>query len=198
MKKFSQRGILLFGVMLAVCAFVPSMASAASWSPVGGAAHQLFSPNLAFTSTVPGVGQLGSQCNRSEFTGSVVTFNTIEITAGSFADCMGTFGEGNCTVTATGARFPWTATATATDNVQIHGVHVTAVFENTPGNAQACAVPTTVTLTGTLTGGSWNPTSNEVTLEHENGLTSHSALGSQTLNVSGTIRDTAGTLRMLM
>jgi hypothetical protein len=198
MKSFSQRGLLLFGVMLAVSAFVvPSMASAASWFQVG-TTHQLFSPNLSFTSTIGGLGQLGSSCNGSEFDADVVSANTIEITSGRFVDCMGTFGESQCTVTATGTGFPWTATATATSNVQIHGVHVTAVFENTPGNANACQIATSVTLTGTLTGGSWNPTSNEAFFVHNDGLTAHSILGSTAANVTGTIRDTSGTLRMFM
>jgi hypothetical protein len=200
MKKFSQRGLLLFGVMLAVSAFVvPSMASAASWFQVG-TTHQLFSPNLAFTVNV-GV-TLGSQCNGSEFDASVFSANTIEITSGRFVDCMGTFANSQCTVTATGTGFPWTATATSTSNVQIHGVHVTAVFENTPGNGAACQVPGTATLTGTLTGGSWNPTSNVVLLTDPEamGLTAHiSPLGvSAPAFVTGTIRDTSNTLRMFM
>jgi hypothetical protein len=199
MKKFSQRGVLLFGVMLAVCVLVPSLASAASWSPVG-THRQLFSPNLSFTATVPVLGQSGSLCAASEFTGDVATSNTIEITNAVFTRCMGTIGAVNCTSTPTGANFPWTATATSTTDVQIHGVDVTVVFENTPGNATACPNPGTIRVTGTLTGGSWNPTSNEVTLEHELGLTAH-VLGTGlngVATVDGTIRDTSGSLRMFM
>ena len=200
MKKFSQRGLLLFGVLLVVSAFVvPSMASAASWFQVG-TTHQLFSPNLSFTATFPVIGQGGSSCNGSEFDGDVVNANTIEITSGRFVDCMGTIGQSNCTVTATGTGFPWTATATATSNVQIHGDNVSAVFENTPGNPNPCQTATTITLTGTLTGGSWNPATNEVlaTDPQTHGLTA-SALGlSVPAFVIGTIRDTTNTLRMFM
>jgi hypothetical protein len=202
MKKFSQRGVLLFGAMLAVCAFMPSMASAASWFQVG-TNHSLFSSNLNFTTNIPTIGgQVGSQCNRTEFTTSVVNTNTIEVTAGGFADCMGTLGQNQCTATATGNNFPWTATATSTTNVQIHGVHVTVVFENTPGNLNACQVPGTVTLTGTLTGGSWNPANNTLNLSDSqtDGLTAH-VLGTPlfaSAYPSGTVRDTAGTLRMFM
>jgi hypothetical protein len=57
-------------------------------------------------------------------------------------------------------------------------------------------------LTGTLTGGSWNPTSNELTLTDPEsmGLTAHiSPAGvSASAFVSATIRDTSGTLRMFM
>jgi hypothetical protein len=202
MKKFSQRGLLLFGVMLAVSAFVvPSMASAASWFQVG-TTHQLFSPNLAFTATLPVLGQAGWQCNGTEFDADVVTANTIEFTSGRFVDCMGTQGQSNCTVTATGTGFPWTATATATTNVEAHGGRITAVFENTPGNPNACQTAATITLTGTLTGGLWNPTTNELLLTdpQTHGLTEH-VLGTG-LNasafVSGTFRDTTNTWRMFM
>jgi hypothetical protein len=200
MKKLSQRGLLLFGVMLAVSAFVvPSMASAASWFQVG-TTHQLFSPNLSATATFPILGQTGWTCKGAELDVDVVSANTIEITSGRFNDCMGTLGQSNCTVTATGNNFPWTATATSTTNVQIHGVNVTQVFENTPGNPNPCQTASTVTLTGTLTGGSWNPVTNElfVTDPQTHGLTA-SVLGiSAPEFVSSTFRDTTGTLRMFM
>ena len=200
MKRLSQRGLLLFGVLLAVSAFVvPSMALAASWFQVG-TTHQLFSPNLSATGTLPIIGQTGWTCNGAELDADVVSANTIEITSWRFNDCMGTQGQSNCTLTATGTGFPWTATATATTNVQIHGVHVTLVFENTPGNPNPCQNPSTFTLTGTLTGGSWNPATNEVLLTEAHGLIAH-VLGTG-LNaaqfVTGTIRDTTNTLRMFM
>jgi hypothetical protein len=201
MKTFSQRGVLLFGVMLAVCAFVPSLASAASWFQVG-THHELFSPNLSFTATFPIIGQAGSQCNATELTGDVVSANTIEITGAVFKDCMGTFGQSQCSATPTTNSFPWTVTATSTTNVQIHGLDVSVVFENTPGNPNACQTPGTVRVTGTLTGGSWNPATNEVFLSdpQSDGLTAH-LLGtglSAPAFVTGTFRDTSGTLRMFM
>jgi hypothetical protein len=205
MKKFSQKGVLLFGVMLVVCAFAPSMASAASWSPVG-TAHQLFSPNLSFTTTVPALGgALGSSCNVSEFTGSVVSANAINITAAVFRNCMGTGVEANCTVTPTATGLPWTATATSTTNVQIHSVNVTVQFENTPGNPVACAAGTSTSVTGTLTGGSWAPgatiAGNELFFQHDDGLTSHTTaptIASNAAFVKGTFRDTTNTLNMFM
>jgi hypothetical protein len=198
MKMLSQRGVLLLGVMLAVCGFVPSMASAASWSVIG-TTHQLFSPNLSFTTTLPAVGQVGWLCNGSELDADVVSANTIEITSARFSECRGTFVLNACTLTMTAAGLPWTATATATANVQIHGVDVGMVFENTPGNPTACALPFTSTLTGTLTGGSWNSASNELFLQHADGLTAHNAVlgGVSTLvGVTGTYRDTTNTLTM--
>jgi hypothetical protein len=196
MKKFAQRGVLLFGVMLAVSAFVvPSMASAASWFQVG-TTHQLFSPDLNFTATVPILGQLGSACAASEFDADVVSANTIEITSAVFTRCMGIVNEANCTATPTAQNLPWTATATNTTNIQIHGIDVSVVFDNTPGNPTACAAATTARVTGTLTGGSWNPTSNELFFQHDDGLVSHGATGTTPAFVTGTFRDTSGTLRV--
>jgi hypothetical protein len=110
---------------------------------------------------------------------------------------MGTFAEANCTVTQTAQNLPWTATATNTTNIQIHGVDVNVLFENTPGNPTACALPTTWRVTGTLTGGSWNAANNELFFQHDDGLTIHTAqFGSSAFFVTGTIRDTSGTLRV--
>jgi hypothetical protein len=208
MKKLSQRSVLLFGVMLVVCALVPSMASmasAASWFQVG-TTHQLFSPNLAFTAhTSPLGGGAGWQCNASEFDADVVNTNTLEITDGRFVDCHGLVGTviANCTVTSVPTNFPWTATATSTTDIQIHGIRVDILFENTPGNANSCSGLGAKSLwTGTLTGGSWNPASNDVLLANGRGLTMHFlGLGGPSFSettVAGTIRDTAGTLRMFM
>ncbi len=201
MKNLSQRGVLLFGVVLAVCVFVvPSLASAASWSPIN-TTHHLFSPNLGFNVTSGPVGGAGWACAGSSFDVDVVNANTIEVTRGGFQGCMGTFNAVNCTATPVGT-FPWTATATSTADVQIHGVNITVLFENTPGNPTACPIfGSQITLTGTLTGGSWNPTSNELTLFGSTNLTAH-FLGTGGLNApafaQGTLRDTSGTLRMFM
>jgi hypothetical protein len=107
----------------------------------------------------------------------------------------------NCTATSKGTNFPWTATATSTTNIQIHGISVDILFENTPGNPTTCpALGAKALLTGTLTGGSWNPATNEAFLVNETGVTAHFlGLGFASFSettVSGTIRDTQGTLRM--
>jgi hypothetical protein len=201
MKSFSQRGLLLFGVLLVVCAFGPSMASAASWSPIG-TTHQLFGTDVLFSAVPTPLGAAaGSTCVASEFDSDVVSANTIVITDARFKDCMGSGAAGNCTATVSSTGLPWTATATATSNVQIHGVNIDVLFENTPGNPNACAAPgAKVLLTGTLTGASWQPATNQVQLAGATGLTAH-FLGFNTSSpttVQGTIEDTAGTLRMFM
>jgi hypothetical protein len=199
MTNLSQRGILLFGVMLAVCGLVPSLASAASWSAVG-TTHQLFSSNFEVTVHSGAFGHNGWRCNAVEFDVDVFSANTIEVTRGNIQNCHGTFNALNCTLTEAPTGFPWTATATSTTNVQVHGIDVDVLYENTPGNPNACpAIGAKVRWTGTLTGGSWNAASNDLSLVTEPGVTAHSIVpagpSSQT-TTSGTFVDTANTLRV--
>jgi hypothetical protein len=193
MKKFSQKGLLLFGVMLAVSAFVmPAMASAASWSPVG-TTHQLFSSNLSFTSHGGPLGHAGSSCAGSEFDADVTSAQVLTITSGRFSNCTGTGGAANCTVTPVQTGV-WTATAIATTNIQIHNFNVDALFEGITCQANGAKA----LVTGTLTSGSWIPAGNEAVFTSATDLTIH-FLGvglSSTMTVSGTLRDTTGTLRM--
>jgi hypothetical protein len=51
---------------------------------------------------------------------------------------MGNGAAANCTATLTPTGFPWTATATSTTNIQIHGINIDVVVENTPGNPVLC------------------------------------------------------------
>ena len=202
MKKFSRKSVLLFGVVFAVCAFVvPSMASAASWSVVG-TTHQLTSNNFAFTSAVPI--DAGWSCATTQFDADVASASTIEITGARFDNCAGTGSATGCTVTKTGTRFPWTMTAPSTTDIQIHGIHVDVRFETRPpGLVTPCALHgIDITLTGTLTGGSWDPSSTganrRLTLRNAPGLTATSILGSNPAVMTGDIRDPAGTLNLFM
>jgi hypothetical protein len=177
MKKFSAKSGLLFGVMLAVCAFVvPSMASAASWSGLG--THQLFSPNLSFQAVLNGQNS-GSSCADSRFDADVVNAAVVEITGARFLNCTGTLAAADCTATPTGANFPWTATARLTTDIQIHQVDVSVLFETKPGGAPgSCAQEgLTVRVTGTLTSGSFDPSAiaadRRITYTSAPGLTAH-------------------------
>jgi hypothetical protein len=106
----------------------------------------------------------------------------------------------NCTLTEAGTNFPWNLTATATANVQVHGVDVDVLFENTPGNPTPCpANGARSRFTGTLTSGVWNSAANTMIYTNAPGLTSHSIVpagASVPMFLTGTIRDTANTLRM--
>jgi hypothetical protein len=211
MNMLSKKSALLFGAVLAVCAFVaPSMASAASWSGLG--THQLASANLNFTTNIAPLGAAGSSCADSEFDADVVNAQVIEITGAVFRNCTGGSGfpaiggaADDCTVTATGTNFPWTATARLTTDIQIHQIDVDVAFETKPGGALgSCRLEgNTVRVTGTLTSGSFDPSATaanrRITYTSAPGLTAH-VLGTG-LNgpaaVTGVFRDTTATLNVL-
>jgi hypothetical protein len=78
----------------------------------------------------------------------------------------------------------------STTAIQIHGVNLDIVF-----SGASCATPTTVNLTGTLTGGAWHQAAHLVTFSADTGLTAHiPILGSAPVTVTGTIRDDEQTL----
>jgi hypothetical protein len=200
-KTFSKKSAVLFAGVMAVCALaLPSMASAASWSGTLGD-HTFDSTNannrLSFSVGAPVTA--GSTCGVSQFTLTVTNAFDAHIDGAIFQNCMGQGNSVNCTVTPTGTNFPWTVTNRLTSHLEIHNVDVDVFFENTPGNATACALPGNVRLTGTLTGGSWSNTNSEITLTNATGLTGHfpSPIGPQPATVSGTLRDTANTLKMV-
>ena len=193
MKKFSKKSVMLFAGALMVCAMaVPSMASAANWSPVGST-HVLDSSNLGFISHGT---PAGSVCTRSTFHAEVFSAAVIEITSASFLDCHGTGAAAGCITTSQATRLPWTATGPSTTNVLIEGVHIDVRFETRPpaGSVPCAVTGLTSTLTGTLGLGNFNNTSHHLTWALATGLTSHSALGSNTTTVSGTVRDTQQSL----
>jgi hypothetical protein len=198
MKVFSQRSVLLFGTALAVCALaVPSMVSAASWSPVG-TTHRVVLFNYGFTQTVPT--QVGWSCLVVIQDQDVVSQTIMKVTSASYHGCSGTFAAAGCTVTATGTRFPWTMTAASTTNIAMDGVHVAVAFVNQPAGI-ACAVNGfTSTVTGNVTGGVWDPSATganrRVTFNNASGLTSHSLLGSSAGVMTGQMSDTTATLNL--
>lgn len=202
MKTLLRKSALYFGAMLAVCAFaVPSMASAANWSPVG-TTHQLFSNNLSFTVPVGGGLIIGSSCAATEFDANVVSASIVAITGVTFKNCQATGIAAGCTITTTGTRYPWTATAAATNNLQIHGIHVDVRAETAPGGGGCNGLVHNkdYTYTGTLTGGSWDPSAvgvnRTITFTNATGTTLHAGIGSLPAIVNGNFRDTAGTLNL--
>jgi hypothetical protein len=193
MKKFSKKGVLLFAGAMAVCAFVlPSVASAASWGPIGGPDHVLDSPNIGFTS--PAGGGAISSCTSSSFTAVVLSAADMQIRAASFGGHC-TFvspGTGTCILSAQGTRFPWTATAVTTSNIQIHGVHIDIrLLQTGTSTCAAAAVGLNLTFTGTLAGGNYTGPG-RLDFNNAEGLVSHSALGNGTpITIRAFLSDTA-------
>ncbi len=196
MKKLSQRSLLLFGVTLAVSAFVvPSMAWAATWSPVNST-HELFSSNLTFATHGGPLGAAGWSCAGWESMAHVASAQSLVITNGRFSNCTGTGGASSCLVTPTFTG-QWQATPVSTTNIQIHNVVLDISFSGASGVCAANGAR--LLLTGTLSGGAtWNPANNTVNLANATGLTAH-YLGvgvSSTTTLNGQLRDTTSTLRL--
>jgi hypothetical protein len=210
MKTFSRKGVLLFAAAMAFCAFVlPSIASAASWTPIGGADQRLDSANIGFTGSSTVVGTVLSSCTRSSFTGQVVSAQTMNITAAQFGGHCNAFfpfvGPTGVTCTATFAptNLPWQATATTTTNIQIHNIRIDLTYENTPGNPNCEAVGIagrSVLITGTLRNGVWTGGNDGRIIDsNAEGLMSHDAATGENNNpvtVRGTFTST-GTLNVL-
>jgi hypothetical protein len=196
MKKLSRNAVSLFASATAVCAFaVPSMASASSWGVIGSE-HTLDSPNIAFV--LPS-SDTTVACRESQLTVNVTSAAAIEIRTATFRNCTGTgIVVGTCTATPVATGLPWTATAVTTSNIQIHRVQVDVLLETHPGGGHLGCTASGVKLsvTGTLTAGTWNGNvQHEILFNNSPGLASHSALGlNQPITLSATLRDTQQTL----
>jgi hypothetical protein len=185
MKRFSKKSVVLFAGVMAVCAFaVPSMASAATWGPVGGNDQVLTSTNLGFITdaAVPA----GSSCATASFT-TTVTATALDITSATFVNCTGVGATANCTATPAAQNLPWTATPGTP--VVIDRVHVRVLFEHKPGGASCAANGGAATLTGTLGGGVWSNATRTLELASATGTTSHFGGASSPATVNGTITD---------
>ncbi len=151
LKLVLKKSMLLLGAVLASCAFVlPSVASAASWSPVGTTDGRIDSGNLGFS--IPATGS-GTACTASSFSVTVHSAAVATITGASFANCHGDLGSGaGCTLTTTVTNLPWRATPVTTNDIIIHGVDIDVSFEQTPGTLGECAQNgLNMRLTGSVT-----------------------------------------------
>jgi hypothetical protein len=199
-KKFSKKSVLLFGVALMMCAIAPSMASAASWSPVG-TTGTLDSNNLGFTA--PALNS-GSVCTDVKFHTFVDNAQVLTIQAAQFRNCEGTIGpSAGCTVTATGTGFPWRATALTTHDIRIHDVNIDVTFETRPpaGTIPCANNGVSLRLTGTLGNGTagqttWLAASRSVEFTNTTGLFAHVGASTVPTVVNGTVRAT-GLLNIL-
>ena len=172
LKMVSKKSMLLLGAVMALCAFVlPSVASAASWTPVGTTDGRLDSSNFGFS--IPAIVS-GTSCTATTFSITVDSAAVATVTGASLANCHGDVGSGvGCTLTTAGTGFPWRATAVDTTNVQIHGMDLDIYFETTPGTLNECAnTGLQIRLTGTATA-SFTPSGRIADLSGATGLTAH-------------------------
>ena len=146
-----KKSMLLLGVVMALCAFVlPSVASAASWFPLGTTDGRIDSANFGFS--IPALG-FGSSCTSSTFSTTAHSAAVATITAASFNNCHGDVGSSvGCTWTTSITTTPWRATAIDTTRIEIHNFAVDYYLETTPGTLGECVnTGLNFRLTGTLT-----------------------------------------------
>ena len=146
-----KKSVLLLGAVLALCAFVlPSVASAASWSPASTSGGRIDSSNIGFS--IPATGS-GSSCTSSTFSVTVHSAAVATITGASFNNCHGDVGSGvGCTTTAVATNLPWRATAINTTDIILHGVDIDVSFETTPNTPNECTnTGLNIRLTGSVT-----------------------------------------------
>ncbi|HEX5926570.1 MAG TPA: hypothetical protein VFY45_22260 [Baekduia sp.] len=189
--------LLLAGVMTVSSFTVPSMASAASWGPLG-TEHTLISPDFSVDLPGPLEWYLNTSCAQTAFTVQVRSSAALAITGATFKGCTSTgFPYGNCTATLTATNLPWTVTGVTTANIQIHNIRIDQRYAARPDGTGNCTLvgTTSNTVTGTLTGGSWTSSQHEVKYYYGSGLASNLAFfGSAT--VFATFRDTSQSLTL--
>lgn len=197
MKNLRQASVTLFGGVLVACAFMaPSMASAASWGPLG-TTHPLTSTNLRFDAHVPNVGVGGVLCTNSRMDADVRESTRLTLTDITFGTCHGTGVAADCTPNMRATNLSWSATGHSTTDVSIDGMQVDIHFTNRPGDPTSCIAPTSVTLTGGLRGGTWNGFSHQIEYLGATGLTAHiPGVGTVVATATGTLRDLNQTLTL--
>jgi hypothetical protein len=192
----SKKGTLLWLAVLAACAFAaPPSALAASWHGPFPSTHLLDTPNpnKRLSLNAPAIGG-GWSCSAGKLHLDIRSASDANVTDLVSGGCHGTGTAVNCTVTLVARGLPWTLTNPTTHNLTIHDIHITEVYENTPGNATACGLPGTQTLTGDLQGMTWTNPGHEIEFTDATGLALHVAGTTVPVTLSGTFVDTSNNL----
>jgi hypothetical protein len=170
---------------------------AAGWG-VLGTTHALDVPlQFSFTQHT-GAGASFYSCSGMQLHVNVVSSAALAVTAASFRSCTSLGESGHCAVTAVPTGLPWTVTGSTTSNIQIHGLRLDLRFDTLfPGGSPICFFETQApTVTGTLSGGTWDAAEHQVTFANDSGLFVHSGAGTFVSTVSGSLRDTTQTLTL--
>jgi len=182
---------------------IPSMATAANWSPLN-TVHTLTSPS-SFTFTSQGPGNSAFSCSSGPtFTGQVRTTASplMDLTSTTTnIPCTGTAGQFvGCNITLAMIGLPlWNVDGTSgINNVKINSVNIEGKFATTgPGS---CPNGVTFTLTGTLAGGVWSNLTRSLAFANDTGLTWTIAGNSWPVTVTASefIKDTTSPFVSLM
>jgi hypothetical protein len=154
--KTMKKSLVLAAAIAAISAIaVPSMASAANWGPVGGAAHTLTGGSIFISVGVPSSPFATISCTTGSTLGANVTSTAVlTITSAGNFSCTGSGGFNGCSIAAVPTGLPWTANGPTTSNVTINSINITLTFTSAPG--LTCTSNGVKTLSGTLAGGVWN------------------------------------------
>ncbi len=188
---------------MVVTAFaLPSVASAGSWGTIG-TAHTLDSSTFSFTAhffpAAPFFSAVTFSCTQTQLATDVTSAGVLTVTGATFTGCTASGTGSDCTATMSATGVPWQATGITTTNVQIHGFNINMEVDTLPGaSPPPCAIQgMRATVTGTLTGGTWNASTHQFAYVNADGVTTHvPALGPWRTTVSGTFRDTSQTLTL--
>jgi hypothetical protein len=194
MKKFSKQRVLLCAAAMTVCALAPSMASAASWSPIGSH-NTLDAPTFRWTIDSQGT---HLNCGSSFLTTKTANAMDLEISDLDLRTCIATGPTiGTCSVSSTPTGLPWTATPTSATTVDIRNIDVDQTLLHVVSSG--CTVNgLRIRWTGDIMQAAWDNATRELNLVSKLGLVLHSTLGQNLpLTTSATFRDTQQTLQIL-
>jgi len=194
MIKTMKKSLVLAAAVAALSAVaVPSMASAATWSPLN-TYHALSSPS-SLTFNVPGgIGpySAGFTCSSGPAFPALVrtpASSLLEMVSMSTVSCSGTgVVLSGCNVALTTIPLPvWTVDGTSTTNVKINSVNIELAFSG------SCGVGTsTAKVAGTLAGGVWSNLNRSLAFTNGTGLNITLPYGTFPLTVTASefIKDT--------
>jgi len=205
MIKTITKSLVLTAAIAALGAIaIPSMATAANWSPLN-TVHTLTSPsNITFTIT-GSVSTLTISCSSGPtFTSQVRTTASplMDLTTTTNLSCTasgGQFGQYNgCNANLAMIGLPlWNVDGTSgTSNVKINSVNI----QGTLAGATCAPAGSTFTITGTLTGGVWSNLTRSLAFNNDTGLTWTSSGGPYPVTVTASefIKDTTSPFVSLM
>jgi len=182
---------------------IPSMASAATWSPLD-TVHTLTSPS-SITFNIQGVSSTSTfSCSSGpRFSAQVRTpaSSLMDMTSTSTLSCTGTtnsFAPCNVALAMNGLPL-WNVDGTSTTNVKVNSVNIEATFTSKPG--QTCGLAGGVwTITGQLAGGVWSNLTRSLAFTNGTGLTFQGPTGpwAVTVTASEFIKDTTSPFVSLM
>lgn len=203
MIKTMTKSLVLTAAIAALTAIaMPSMATAANWSPLN-TVHTLTSPS-GFTFTIQGGGNSVFSCSggatySAQVRAAVSPLMDLTSTTANIP-CTGTSGQlAGCNISLSMIGLPlWNVDGTSgINNVKVNSVNIQGTFTT----GASCPNGLTFTITGTLAGGAWSNLTRALAFTNGTGLTwtpSGSPAAAITVTASEFIKDTTSPFVSLM